>query len=229
MNRALRVSMWVLAFAVAIASLRYFLIPPVWLNPPVLDQVSLLTSAEAEAARSAAPYLYANHRILLLSHITGGIVAITLGLFQFARSLRESRPRLHRALGMTYVLAVVGASMVGFPLSFYSIGGAPEAMKPRFYPVVVGFASLSLAWLAITAMAYIRARQHRYDEHRAWMIRSYSLTFAAVTVRLISPVLLILSSDVVFTVNASILSWPLNLIVAELLIRRPAVRIPAPA
>lgn len=221
--------MWVLAFFMAIAASRWFLIPPLWIDPPVFDDVPFLNTPEAVASRGAGPHVYANHRALILSHIAGGIIAITLGLFQFSRSLRAARPRMHRVVGTTYVLAVLGASIVGFPLSFYAIEGAPEAMKSRFYPLVVGFATLSIAWFAITAMAYVRARQHRYDEHRAWMIRSYSLTFAAVTVRLVAPVLLMLSQDVVFTVNGSILSWPLNLIVAEFLIRRVSVPVPATA
>jgi hypothetical protein len=52
------------------------------------------------------------------------------------------------------------------------------------------------------------------------MIRSYSLTFAAVTTRMAGPLLLIATRDVVLSVQAAILIWPLNLIVAEWLIRR---------
>src|SRR5688500_8558227 len=124
MNRGLRVSMWVLAFVMAIASMRWFLIPPLWIDPPVLDNVPFLNTPEAEASRGAGPHAYANHRVLMLSHIAGGIIAIILGLFQFSRSLRMARPRMHRVLGTTYVLAVLGASILGFPLSFYSIEGA---------------------------------------------------------------------------------------------------------
>jgi len=52
------------------------------------------------------------------------------------------------------------------------------------------------------------------------MIRSYSLTFAAVTTRLISPLAPLLTHDALLSVNISIWSWTLNLLVAEWLIRR---------
>ena len=47
------------------------------------------------------------------------------------------------------------------------------------------------------------------------MIRSYCLTFAAVTVRLVSIPLLVITGSVTFTVSASIWSWVVNAGVAE--------------
>lgn len=51
------------------------------------------------------------------------------------------------------------------------------------------------------------------------MIRSYSLTFAAVTTRLASPLTLLLTRDALLSINVSVWTWPLNLIIAEWLIR----------
>ena len=43
---------------------------------------------------------------------------------------------------------------------------------------------LALAWLFTTAMAYLKIRQRDIQAHRSWMIRSYAVTFAAVTLRI---------------------------------------------
>ena len=209
---------WSLGLAVSIAAARYFLDAPLFLRPshaPWLPQ-----GAEAEAAANVAPYLFEQHRWLIRSHIACGIVAMTLGLFQFIASLRSTRPAVHRFLGLGYVSAVLLGSASGLPLSFFILDAVPQWMRADVYGAVAGFASLSIAWPLVTSIAFVRARQRRYDSHRAWMIRSYCLTFAAVTVRLVALPLLLITGNVTFTVSASIWSWFLNAAAAEWLIRR---------
>ena len=63
---AMKTAMWFLAFAAALTSARYFLVPP-----------RLLLPAESLAL--------SRHHMWILVHIAGGIVAITVGLFQFCR------------------------------------------------------------------------------------------------------------------------------------------------
>lgn len=195
--------MWLLALAVALLSARYFLVPPPLVNQPTL-------------------HIYSHHPVWFLSHVAGGIVALIVGLFQFVGSLRDSRPALHRALGRVYLGAVFLAGSTGLPLSFLFLGPFPAFTRSDFYPAFAGFASLSLVWPFISLVALARARQRRFADHRAWMMRSYCLTFAAVTVRLVFPVFLFLTRNMLVSFNAAILSWPLNLIVAEWLIRRAA-------
>jgi hypothetical protein len=55
------------------------------------------------------------------------------------------------------------------------------------------------------------------------MMRSYSLTFGAVTVRLMAVPLLFVTQDPVVAITLTFWSWVLNLMVAEWLVRR-AVR-----
>jgi Predicted membrane protein (DUF2306) len=85
---------------------------------------------------------------------------------------------------------------------------------------MVGFGTLALVWLFTAALAFARARQRRFDEHRAWMMRSYSLTFAAATVRLAGLPILVLTRDPIVAITCTFWSWILNLVVAEWLIRR---------
>jgi hypothetical protein len=84
---------------------------------------------------------------------------------------------------------------------------------------MVGFGTLALVWLLTAALAFARARQRRFDEHRAWMMRNYSLTFAAATVRFAGLPLLVLTLDPVVTITCTFWSWILNLVVVEWLIR----------
>lgn len=212
--------MWVLAFVTAVAAARYFLDPPLLLRPPLPSFV--VQDVVTDAAGNVAPHLYTHHRTLFLTHVACGIVAILAGLFQFMATLRARRPALHRRLGMLYGAAVALGVATGLPLSFLIVDAGPIAVRAQFYPVVIGFASLSVAWPAVTAVAFVRARQRRFDDHRAWMIRSYALTFAAATTRIVAPLVLLATADVALSVQIGVWSWPLNLAVAEWLIRIPA-------
>ncbi|GAA1010391.1 hypothetical protein Aple_028520 [Acrocarpospora pleiomorpha] len=63
-------------------------------------------------------------------------------------------------------------------------------------------------------LAYRAARERRFREHQAWMIRNFALTYAAVTLRAALPVLILLQ-------------LPFSIVVAEILISRrglPGVR-----
>lgn len=217
--------MWSAALATALFSARYFLIPPRWLTVP--PAATLLKGSVAESLRNEGPYLYNNHRFLLLFHIACGIVALVLGLFQFLPSLRGARPALHRSMGILYVSAVALGGIAGFPLSFMMYGAHSPAIRVLLIPTLFGLASLSIAWPLTTLMGVMMARQGRFAEHRAWMFRSYALTFSAPTARMIAPVLYLLTGDIVLAVNVTFVSWPLNLLVAELLIRRAEKRLVA--
>jgi hypothetical protein len=217
-----KITVWFFALGMAFTSARYFFNSPLLISPSAATV--LLKGPIGEAFQNAAPYLYTHHRVLLLMHIGCGIAALLLGLFQFVPSLRKSRPALHRTMGGLYVSAAVFGGVMALPLSFMTFAPIPPAIRPLFYPLFFGLASLSIVWPVTTLMALTRARQRQFDDHREWMIRSYALTFAAVTSRIIAPILLLLTGDLVLAVNVTFVSWPINLIMAELLIRRDARR-----
>ena len=65
----------------------------------------------------------------------------------------------------------------------------------------------------------------RFDEHRAWMIRSFALTFAAVTLRIYLPLIPLTDMPFIEGYRAiSFLCWVPNLVIAELYIRATAMR-----
>lgn len=63
--------------------------------------------------------------------------------------------------------------------------------------------------------------QGRWSVHRRWMIRSWSLTLAAVTLRIYLPVVIITGLPFAFSYQVvAFLAWVPNLLLAEWLLRR---------
>jgi hypothetical protein len=211
--------MWFLALLVAATSLRYFL-----LSPRAEDAFEARSAAGFSKIATKRPLpmlgVASHNRLLVLLHVGGGVVAMVTGLFQFVTRLRTTRPAIHRVIGRVYLGAVVIGSSGGLPLSYLALRHLPDPVRSALWPTTAAFATLALVWPFLTAMAFLRVRQRRFEEHRAWMIRSYSLTFAAVTTRLVSPLTLLLTRDALLSINVNIWTWPLNLVIAEWLIRR---------
>jgi hypothetical protein len=152
-------------------------------------------------------------------HITGGMLALLLGPFQFIKKLRNKWITWHRASGKLYLVAIlVLAGPSGLFMAFYAEGGAVA---------VVGFCIMAFLWMYTTYMAYETIRKKNVTAHRAWMTRSFALTFAAVTLRLYVPIASAVFHVPGFYVEASSawVSWVPNLIVAEILIRTLAKKL----
>jgi len=80
-------------------------------------------------------------------------------------------------------------------------------------------------WIAVNLLGWRAAVQGRFVEHRRWMIRSWALTLAAVTLRLYLPLVMVLDLPFLPCYRAiSFLAWVPNLIVAELWLRRTGPR-----
>lgn len=169
------------------------------------------------------------------AHIVTGGLALVLGPLQFWRGLRNRRPRVHRWIGRTYLVAVAIGSVSGLVIAVVN-----EAGLVGFF----GFGTLAVLWFVTGLRAYRAIRRRDIDSHRAWMIRNFALTYAAVMLRIWLPLLLLFQVlvpapgtdfEAVFA-NAyaavPFLCWIPNLIVAEWLIRRrglPSYRLsPAP-
>jgi uncharacterized membrane protein YozB (DUF420 family) len=180
-----------LCLGIAAYSARYLLHPP-------------QTSAQALGNPRGVPWLFI--------HVAGSVVALVLGSLQFLPALRKSARPPHRWTGRAYVLGC----LVG--------GGAGLILAPGSYagPIAsAGFASLAVVWIAVTLLGWRAAVQGRFDEHRRWMIRSWALTLAAVTLRLYLPLVMILDLPFLPWYRAiSFLAWAPNLMAAELWLRR---------
>jgi hypothetical protein len=161
---------------------------------------------------------------VLTVHAGLAATALVIGPLQFFAGVRTRHPRWHRRIGTTYVICCLGAGAAGLPLALGSTEG-PVA--------TAGFGLLAIAWIGVTGNAWRLARARDFLRHRRWMIRSYALTFAAVTLRLYLPVIAIAHLDFHWGYRAiSFLCWVPNLAVIELWLsrdgRRPALRTSPP-
>lgn len=156
---------------------------------------------------------YAQHRWGIMLHVLGAACALILGPAQLTAALRARSPRLHRALGRVYLLAgVLVGGAAGLYMSFHAFGGPVSTS---------GFATLSALWLLTGALALRAALARRFADHRAWMIRNFALTFAAVTLR--AQLGVGLASGLTFESFYPLLAWSCwipNLAFAEWFLRR---------
>ena len=134
--------------------------------------------------RSALPYFNVSpdqygpyfwpRRWWLVLHVAAGVIALTVGLVQLWLGLTNRVAQLHRALGKLYVGIILFGSMAGFYLAL-TIPGNP--------PYAAGLFALCVAWVVTTSMAVLAIRRRNVLQHREWMMRSYTVTFAFVTFR----------------------------------------------
>ncbi|AOE48776.1 DUF2306 domain-containing protein [Kangiella sediminilitoris] len=144
----------------------------------------------------------------IYSHIFASAVALTLGPFQFSTMIRQRYTKLHRWVGRAYLaIGVLVGGLSGLYMAFFAYGG----IIPK-----VGFATLAVIWLYTGLKAYIAIRRGNIGEHRKWMIRNFSLTFAAVMLRIYLPLSMI--AGIEFTLAYAVIAWICwvpNLVLAE--------------
>lgn len=144
----------------------------------------------------------------LLVHVASAATALLVGAFQFIPALRATRVGAHRWLGRVYVAGCLVGGVSGFVLAAGSTAG-PVA--------TAGFGTLAIAWLVFTGQGWRLAMKRDFASHRRWMIRSWALTLAAVTLRIYLPLLGPLGIDMLAGYRAiAFLCWVPNLILAEL-------------
>lgn len=180
-----------LCIAVASYSARYLVHPP-------------QTPAQALGNPLGTPWLFI--------HVAGGVTALLLGSLQFLPPLRKGRGPPHRWIGRVYLAGCLIGGVAGLILAPGSFAG-PIA--------TVGFGSLAVIWIVVNLLGWRAALRGRFVEHRRWMIRSWALTLAAVTLRIYLPLVMVLDLPFLPSYRAiAFLAWVPNLLAAELWLRR---------
>jgi uncharacterized membrane protein len=149
----------------------------------------------------------------IYSHVLFGGLALIIGPFQFRRDILARRRSWHRNLGKIYVACAFATGLVGLYMALFSFGGLNTHL---------GFGVLGALTMAATATAYARIRALDVTRHREWMIRSFALIFAAVTLRIELPLLIVAYKGQFPPAYAIVawLSWVPNLLWAEWYVRR---------
>lgn len=170
----------------------------------------LLTGLEA-AFPSMGPHIGAA-RLAFLAHVSASPVALALGAFQFMPRLRAGAPGLHRWAGRLYAAAILVGGIGALAMVPHANGGLLSSL---------GFLIVAVLWLVTTAQAVRLALLRRFAQHRRWMIRSFALTFASVTLRLELLPFQLAGIPYVETIPYLVwTSWTPNIIAAEWWLRR---------
>lgn len=182
--------------------------------------VAIYAFAVVPLGGSPGPQVLANvfAKPWLVVHVIGAGTALLLVAFQFLPAIRRRRA-IHRWIGRIYASACILGGSAGLVVAVGTTAGPIAA---------AGFGLLGVIWIYVTGQGWMTARARRFDEHRAWMIRSFALTFAAVTLRIYMPMSMMLHLDMDQAYRAiAWLAWVPNLVVAELYLRRGQVRLQA--
>jgi uncharacterized membrane protein len=185
----------VLALAIAAYSLRHAIV------------------GEAAYAPELAPSFRARP-MTILAHTLFGPIALVCGMVNLLPAMRQRRRwTAHRWIGRTYLASALVLSVAGLLLAFHAAGGTASR---------IGFALLAVLTLVTVVQGYRFIRVGNVRQHREWMLRSYSLIFGAVTLRIWLPLLIIAYQGQFLPAYRWVawVSWVPNLIFIEYWIRR---------
>lgn len=144
-------------------------------------------------------------------HASAASTALLLGPTQFVSAVRRRWPRAHRWMGRAYIVGCIFGGVSGVVLA-RGVSTGPIA--------AAGFGMLGLLWLYTTTNGLLTARAGEFVAHRQWLIRSFALTFGAVTLRLYLPLSQIMGVDFIMAYRAiAWLAWVPNALMAELYVR----------
>jgi hypothetical protein len=159
-------------------------------------------------------------RLWLLMHITGGMVALLTGPWQFWTGFRARYAGLHRLMGKIYLSAVAIGSIGSVRMAIGTTGN---------WATSTWEIALALAWVSTTGMAYYSILKGFVPIHKDWMVRSYVVTFAFVTFRLLNDYgplsRLQPASDRGITIGWA--CWAVPLLIAEVLLQLRKMQVPA--
>lgn len=114
---------------------------------------------------------YFELRWVLIAHITAGGGALLLGPVQFWKRLQQSSWKVHRVMGILYLLAILISATCAVILAFTTayVINWPYAFSLQVWVSV---------WILSTFIAYRAALKRKFNLHREWMTRSYIVTVA---------------------------------------------------
>ena len=141
-----------------------------------------------------------------------------IGWLQFSKKLRQKNINLHRLIGKIYVGCVLLSAIAGFYIGYHATGGLVAS---------VGFMSLAVVWFYVTFMAYRYIKAGNISGHQRMMIFSYAACWAAVTLRIYLPFLIMyFKGDFIPAYQiVAYLCWVPNIIFAYWYVERNGITI----
>jgi Predicted membrane protein (DUF2306) len=149
------------------------------------------------------------YRVAFYVHITSSWWVMLGGIFQFTN---QPFGKYHKILGKIYVISILFlAAPSGLVLAFFANGGISAK---------VGFTMQCIVWWFVTYKAFQEIKNKNWQAHIDWMLRSYAVTLAAMSLRLGSYMMVyFLGTKPIETyLTVTWLSWVGNLFIIEVLI-----------
>lgn len=151
----------------------------------------------------------------LYTHIISGGISLLIGWSLFLKKLRNKYLSIHRNIGKVYVVSSLIGALSGIFVGFYATGGLIA---------IAGFITVGILWFYLTFNAYTHIKNKRIREHETLMIYSYSICFAAVTLRFYLPLSMALEIDFIIAYKfIAWFCWMPNLLVAYFITKRQSV------
>ena len=172
--------------------------------------------------RNALPYFgfdpevfgrYWPYKYLLVGHIAGGVLALAIGPFQFSSSFRQKYLTSHRQIGKVYIISI----LIG---GICSLGLAGTVAMDVHWTWALALVGLAVPWILCVLMAFRSIKLKRVNAHREWMIRSYIVTFAFITFRILNDHVMVDMGNFVERAPTAIwISWSIPLMIGEIFLQ----------
>lgn len=144
--------------------------PSTWLLPTLLGLA--LIGGLVFIFGFALPYLYFDPAVMerfagrqgwIFSHVASGMIALLVGPFVLRMGFKRTAMKIHRKLGMIYILSIAVSAVSAFYLSVTTLVN---------WVFGFGLFGLACAWTITTGLAFIAIRKRNFEQHKEWMIRS---------------------------------------------------------
>lgn len=145
-------------------------------------------------------------------HVFSAFISLFVGFVQFLYPSYIHNKKLHRTVGKIYIWNILSINVPsGMVLAIYANGGIFAK---------TAFILLDILWFLTTYLAYKSAR-NSITHHVNYIIRSYSLTLSAISLRVWHIILTTITSEMNYNFLYTLEAWlgfvP-NILIAELII-----------
>lgn len=170
---------------------------------PFKTNIAFLQIKQTEV--SEVPY----YLLFFYIHVYSAIFVLLAGFTQFNAGILRKQTAIHRNIGKLYIAIILFLSAPsGLFIGVFANGG--------FYSKV-SFVSLSILWFYFTLKGFLHIKNRNIILHKAFMLRSFALTFSAITLRFWKVILVYLFHPSPMDIYQIIawLGWVPNLLIIE--------------
>lgn len=185
---------------------------------PIVAGAARLTELTGGAVVTSENSRFFDSPIPVVTHIVCATVFALLGALQFVPALRR-RNSWHRIAGRILIPAGLLAALSGLWMALFYSHARGSGDLTSLFRLLFGSAMVVCIVLGLRAI-----KRRKYIEHSEWMTRAYAIAVAAGTQALILiPCSIVLGSTQNYP-GAVLMgaAWVINLVIAELVIRRRA-------